>query len=163
MQLLDRNRALAIAGVSVSDVDGDQLTTTLTVINGTASVTAGTGAGIGNNGTATITLSGTAAQINAALAGLTFTSTPDYHGPASVQISTTDGTATDTDVIAITVTPVADIADDTVSTNEDTPVVINVLGNDSFEGSNKTVTHVNGTAITTGTPLAVATTPTAVA
>ena len=147
---------LAIAGVSVSDVDGQVLTTTLTVTGGTAAVTAGGGATIDGNGTSTIILTGTAAQINAALAGLTFVGTPDYHGPAQIGISTTDGTATEADTIAITVAAVADAADDTVTTPEDTPVTIAVLANDSFEGAHPTITHIQGGAVTVGVPVAVA-------
>ena len=39
------------------------MTTTITVTNGTASVTGGTGATVNDNGTSTVTLIGTAAQI----------------------------------------------------------------------------------------------------
>ena len=75
-------------------------TTTLTITNGTASVTTGGGATIGGNGTSTVTLSGTAAQINAALTGLTYTNTPDYNGPAQIMVATNDGTVTTTDTIS---------------------------------------------------------------
>ena len=80
------------------------------------------GATIGGNGTSnTITLSGTAAQINAALTGLTYTNTPDYNVPAQITVATNDGTVTTTDTITeSTVTPVADINNDTITTNEDT-------------------------------------------
>lgn len=93
----------------------------MTITNGTATVTTGTGATLGGNGTGTITISGTAAQINAALAGLTYTNTRDYNGPAQVSISTTDGALTDTDTIAITVSPVADITNDAVNTRRTFP------------------------------------------
>ena len=49
-QTTAEDTALPISGVSVADVDGDPLTTTLTITNGTASVTAGGGATIGGNG-----------------------------------------------------------------------------------------------------------------
>lgn len=148
---------LGISGVAVSDVDSDNLTTTITVTNGTAMVSTGGGASITNNGTNGITLTGSAEQINAALAGLTFTNTPDYNGAASVEISTSDGSLTDVDVINIDVTPVVDIANDAAMTQQDRPVTINVLANDSFEGS-PSVTAVtqgaNGTVsinVTNGT------------
>ena len=115
-QTTAEDTAKVITGVSVADVDGDPLTTTLTITNGTASVTAGGGATIGGNGSNTITISGTAAQINAALTGLTYTNTPDYNGPAQITVATNDGTVTTTDTIGITVTPVADITNDTVAT-----------------------------------------------
>ena len=56
----------------------------------------------------------------------------------------------DFDTIGITVTPVADIVADSVTTNEDTPVTINVLANDSFESPARAITAVNGTALTAG-------------
>ena len=159
-QTTAEDTALPISGVSVADVDGDPLTTTLTITNGTASVTAGGGAGIGGNGTNVVTISGTAAQINAALTGLTYTNTPDYYGPAQITMATNDGTVTTTDTLGITVTPVADITDDTITTNEDTNVSFNVITGtggataDSFEGT-PTVTAINGAAFTAGSPIAI--------
>ena len=88
-----------------------------------------------------MTISGTAAQINAALTGLTYTNTPDYNGAAQIMVATNDGTVTTTNTIGITVTPVVDITNDTVTTNEDTGVSFNVITGtggataDSFEGS----------------------------
>ena len=59
-----------IAGVSVNDVDGNLSTTRLTVGNGEVNVSLAGGATIsaGANSSSTMTLSGTQAQINAALA-----------------------------------------------------------------------------------------------
>ena len=96
-QATAEDTALPISGVSVADVDGDPLTTTLTVTNGSANVTTGGGAAIGGNGTGTVTISGSAAQINAALTGLTYTNTPDYNGPAQITVATNDGTVTTTE------------------------------------------------------------------
>ena len=42
-QSITEDTVLPIAGVSVADVDGDALTTTLSVANGILNVTAGTG------------------------------------------------------------------------------------------------------------------------
>ncbi|MDB5914996.1 MAG: hypothetical protein JWP22_3671, partial [Ramlibacter sp.] len=53
-------------------------------------------------------ISGTVAQVNAALSGLTFTPAANYNGGATLTLVTTDGTLTDTDTVAITVTPVND-------------------------------------------------------
>lgn len=146
-QTIAEDTPLAIGGVTVSDVDGGTLTTTLTVTNGTLSVTTG-GATIGGNGTATVTISGTAAQINAALAGLTYNATADYYGPAQLTVQTSDGALFDTDFVAITVTPVVDIVADSVTTNEDTPISFNVLTGtngasaDSFESPGRVVSAV---------------------
>ena len=113
------------------------------------SVTTGGGVTITNNGTATVTIAGTATQINAALAGLTYTNTADFNGSDTLTVATTDGALTDTDTVSLTITAVADIANDTASTDEDTAVTTNVLTNDSFENASRTITSVtqgtNGT------------------
>jgi CshA-type fibril repeat protein len=146
-QMAIEDTPLAITGVSVADIDSPALTTTLTVINGIVAV-AVSGATITGNGTATVTIAGSAAQINAALAGLTYSSTADYNGPAQLSVSTTDGAQTDSDTVAITVTPVADITSDTVTTAEDTPASFNVITGtngataDSFENAGRVVTSV---------------------
>ena len=69
-QTVNEDTALSIGGVSVNDVDGNLSTTQLTVTNGALNVSLAGGATIsaGANGSSTLTLSGTQAQINAALA-----------------------------------------------------------------------------------------------
>ena len=66
------------------------------------------GAGVTGNGTASVTITGTAAQINTALAGLAYTGNLNFNGGDTLTVATSDGTATDTDTIAITVNPVND-------------------------------------------------------
>ena len=115
--------------MSVADADSPALTTTLTVTSGTLNVTTGGGATIGGNGTATVTLTGSAAQINAALAGLTYTGTLNFNGPDTLTVTTGDGTAQDIDTVAITVNPVDDAPvtrcrDAQSRRNEDTPLPI---------------------------------------
>ena len=66
------------------------------------------GPGVTGNGTASVTITGTAAQINAALAGLAYTGNLNFNGADTLTVATSDGTATDTDTIAITVNPVND-------------------------------------------------------
>jgi VCBS repeat-containing protein len=149
---------LAITGVQVDDVDGGTITTTVQVVRGTVTVTTGGGASISGNATSTITISGTTAQVNAALAGLTYRNTPDYHGPAQISLTTSDGTLSSTNVIAITVGAVADIVNDTVTVAEDGVASFNVIsgttGADSFEGT-PAVTAINGLAFTPGTSIAI--------
>ena len=72
------------------------------------------GAGVTGNGTASVTIAGTAAQINAALAGLAYTGNLNFNGADTLTVATDDGTATDTDTIAITVNPVNDAPVNTV-------------------------------------------------
>ena len=66
-QSVAEDTALPIAGVSVADVDSGALSTTLDVLHGTLTVI--DGPGVSGNGTGSVTITGTAAQINAALAG----------------------------------------------------------------------------------------------
>ena len=111
-QSVAEDTILPIAGVSVADIDSSALTTTLNVSSGTLNVTAG--AGVTGNGTASVTIAGTAAQINAALAGLAYTGNLNFNGGDTLTVATSDGTATDTDRIAITVNPVNDAPVNTV-------------------------------------------------
>ena len=92
----------------MADIDSSALTTTLSVANGILNVTASPGAVVTGNGTDSVIIAGTAAQINAALAGLAYTGNPDFNGPDTLTVATSDWTATDTDTIAITVNPVND-------------------------------------------------------
>ncbi|MBK7017605.1 MAG: tandem-95 repeat protein [Sulfuritalea sp.] len=142
--------------VTVADVDGGTLTTTISIGNGTLSASVFAGATITNNGTGTVTISGTAAAINGALNGLTYTPTADYHGAATLNVATSDGTQSDSDNITINVSAVADAADDVVVMAEDASVNINVNANDSFENAGHTITHINGSAIAVNGSVAVA-------
>ena len=102
-QTVAEDTTLPIAGVSVADVDSSALTTTLQCRRAASlNVTAGA-AGVTGNGTASVTIAGTAAQINAALAGLAYTGNLNFNGADTLTVATSDGAATDTDTIAITV------------------------------------------------------------
>jgi VCBS repeat-containing protein len=137
--------------ITVGDVDSASVTTTLSVLHGALTATAGGGATITANGSASVTIAGTVAQVNAALAGLQYAPVPDYNGADSLSISTSDGVAAPvTSSVAITVSAVADTTADTAVTNEDTAVTINVLANDTFENPGRTITQVNGAAIIAG-------------
>ena len=111
-QTVAEDSILPIVGVSVADIDSSALTTTLSVANGILNVTAGPG--VSGNGTAIVTITGTAAQINAALVGLAYTGNLNFNGADTITVATSDGTATDTDLIAITVNPVNDAPINTV-------------------------------------------------
>ncbi|MEQ1651594.1 MAG: tandem-95 repeat protein, partial [Hyphomicrobium sp.] len=147
---------LAVTGITVADVDSAALTTTLTVTNGRLNLASLAGVTVTGDGTGTMTIAGTAAAINAALTGLTFTATADYNGTAAFTVTTTDGIATSsTDSRTITVSSVVDIANDSASTNEDAAVTFAPLSNDSFENAGRTITAINGSAITAGGPAVV--------
>ena len=82
------------------------------VSSGILNVTAGPG--VTGNGTASVTITGTAAQINTALAGLAYTGNLNFNGADTLTVATSDGTAADIDTIAITVNPVNDAPVNTV-------------------------------------------------
>ena len=140
---------VAIGGIVIADVDGDALTTTLTVGHGTLLVGAGSGAMVAGDGSGTVTLSGSAAQINAALAGLNYLPAADYNGSDTLGVSTSDSSITTSATVAIGVTAAADIVADSVTTNEDTPIAFNpitglneVTGADNFENAGRALTAV---------------------
>ena len=141
-QSVDEDTILPIAGVSVADIDSSALTTTLNVSSGTLTVTAG--AGVTGNGTASVTIAGTAAQINAALAGLAYTGNLNFNGGDTLTVATSDGTATDTDLIAIIVNPVNDAPVNTVpgaqSVAEDTILPIAGVSVADIDSSTLTTT-----------------------
>ena len=111
----------AIAGISISDSDaasGD-LTTRLTVTNGTLAVRLAGSATIsaGADGTSDLTIQGTVTDINATLASLIYTGNLNLTGPSvdTLVIQTDDGghagaggAQQDTDTIQITITAIND-------------------------------------------------------
>ncbi len=123
--------------ITVADIDSGTLTTTLNVANGTLTLGSTSGVTVSGNGSGTVTLTGSAAAINAALNGTTFTPTANYSGSTSVTVTTSDGSASDTDSIAINITPVAD-----------TPsLAINVRGSTvSFTSSGETAANSDSTS-----------------
>ncbi|WP_395690903.1 tandem-95 repeat protein [Piscinibacter sp.] len=94
--------------ITVADIDSGSLTTTLSAANGTLTLGSTAGVTVTGNGSGTVTITGSAAAINTALNGTTFAPTANYSGSTTVTVSTSDGSASDTDSIAINITPVAD-------------------------------------------------------
>ena len=86
------------------------------------------GGGVTGNGSGSATITGTAAQVNAALVGLAYAGNPNFNGADTLTVATSDGTATDTDTVAITVNPVNDAPVNTVpaaqTVDEDTALPI---------------------------------------
>ncbi|MGM4927015.1 T1SS-143 repeat domain-containing protein [Tardiphaga sp. 619_E2_N8_5] len=113
---------LAITGLSISDSDAgtSSVTTTLSVTSGMLTVLGGSGVTIAGNGSATVTLTGSQADINAALAlanGVVYQDALNHNGGVDLTVTTSDlghngsgGVLTDTDTIHINVTPVNDAA-----------------------------------------------------
>ena len=154
--------------VSDSDSGGNPEQETLSVSNGTLSLSQTTGltfsAGTGTN-TATMTFTGTLANINAALNGLTYNPTSGFSGSDTLTVSTDDlgntgvgGPQTTTSAVGITVNHVNQAPTNTVpgpqSTNQNTALVFSsATGNaitisDSDSGGNpeqETLSVNNGT------------------
>ncbi|MFM9912013.1 MAG: beta strand repeat-containing protein [Methylophilaceae bacterium] len=127
----DEDITLALTGLSITDVDArvGSLTVTLTVTNGTLTVSGGS-AGIAGSGTSTVTLTGTITAINATLAAtVNYVPTANYNGSATLTMGVNDGgntgtggAKTDSDVINITINSVNDApagTNKTITFNED--------------------------------------------
>lgn len=153
--------------LSISDVDAaaSNVTVRLTVGNGTVSVLGVGGVTIGANGSSNVLLTGSLANINNALAIVTYTPTNGFSGNDSLTMVTNDlgntgsgGSRTDTDTMVITVLnfnkpPVHTIPGPQAG-NEDVPIVfstgngnrISVSDVDSALNSIRTtLTATNGT------------------
>ncbi|MGO4643276.1 beta strand repeat-containing protein, partial [Mesorhizobium sp. 2RAF45] len=103
--------------ISIFDPDNTTHTVTLSVPNGaiTLNGTSGLSFTVGD-GTAdgTMTFSGTDANINAALNGLSFLANPNFNGAAAIQIITSDGALSDTDSVVVIINAVNDAPVNTV-------------------------------------------------
>src|SRR4030095_9246622 len=106
-------------------------TTQLSVTNGSLNVNLAGGATIsaGGDSTSTLTLSGTQAQINAALASISYLGNANFNGADTLTVLSTDANgAADSDTVAITVTAMNDAPVNTVpgaqTVNEDTALSI---------------------------------------
>src|SRR5205814_1852727 len=157
-QVVNEDTALALGGVSVTDVDGNLSTVQLAVANGTVTVTLSGGATItaGASGPATLTLSGSQADINTTLASLAYQGTFNYNGPDTLTVTSSDSNAvTDVDTVAITVLAVDDAPVNTVPgaqvVNEDTALALGGLSVKDVDGNLSTVqlAVANGTVTVT--------------
>lgn len=161
---IDEDTVLNLAGLSVFDSEGNNLTVTLSATHGILTLASVAGLAISGNGTTAISLSGSQAAINAALSGATFTPDHDYFGQAAVTLVTSDGTNPSVShTTAITVTPVNDApvaADDTATTAFNTLLIVvaaaGLLANDTDQdvGDTLAVTKINGIDLVPAQPIA---------
>ncbi|MFJ5287801.1 tandem-95 repeat protein, partial [Pseudomonas sp. NPDC088429] len=94
--------------------------------------------------------------LNATTGAYTYTPTADYNGADSFVVEISDGNGGIVQsTVTFAVTAVVDIASDTVTTNEDTPIIIAINSNDTFENGDHVVSAINGTSVSVGIPLAV--------
>jgi hypothetical protein len=123
---------------SIADPDTPVLTVTLSAVHGPLSLGSISGLtftlGDGQDDPA-MTFSGSQADINTALASLTFTPDPNYLGPASITIETSDGQSTTTETISLT-----------VENNNYAPVIAGVTSTGGF--SDVTLTAIAATYLT---------------
>ena len=153
-QSINEDTSLAIGGISVNDVDGNLSTVQLSVSNGNVSVNLSGTASItaGNNNSNTLTLSGTQADINTALASLTYQGNTHFNGSDTLTVLSTDSdSATDSKTIAITVNAVNDdptdinLSNNSVNQSTGINALIGALsGTDADIGSSHTFSLVVG-------------------
>ncbi len=113
-----------------------------TTLTGTLTATDADGLSDGSVYTVSANATNGTASINPATGLWSYTPTADFHGSDSFTVTITDDAGTSsTQVITLSVTPVADITADSLTTAEDTAISANVLTGtngataDSFEGT----------------------------
>jgi hypothetical protein len=80
-----------ISGITVGDPDGGSLTVTLAVRHGRLTLGTITGLSVSGNGSGAMSLSGSIANLNAALAGLVYRGDLNYGGADLLSVSADDG------------------------------------------------------------------------
>lgn len=145
-----------ITGLEIVDEDEDDQTVTLSVSSGGLTLASTTGltfaSGDGTND-ASMEFSGSFANVNAALDGMTFVPPSNYSGTATITIETSDGENDPvSDTFNVTVTPVNDAPtlsvpgtqSGTEDTNKTLPA-ITVADVDNPASLSVTITQTNGT------------------
>lgn len=129
---MNEDTPLSIPGITVNDPDGNLAGVQLSVQYGTLTVDLSGGAtlGAGANGSAAMTLSGSQAQINDALASLSYQGSPDFNGLNALNLLAGDGVLSTSRSVPINVLSVND-APVMVSDGGGTSATINVAENDA--------------------------------
>ncbi len=158
--VIDEDSALVFSdannnAITIGITDEEQLTTTLIVNNsaGTLLITNTEGVTVNNNGSASVQLTGSRAEINAALQGLTFQPAANRYGSASLTIASTDSSTTQTDTLLISIQPV----NDAPVANNDSGLAIESGGTQNATAGSDAAGNVldNDTDIDTGDSLIV--------
>ena len=93
----------AISGLSVGDVDSPSLAVTLAVGHGTLTLGTIAGLTVTGNGSGAVSLSGSVADLNAALATLVYRGSLNYSGPDTLNVTASDGSLGSSGSVAINV------------------------------------------------------------
>ncbi len=173
---LNEDSSLVFSGsnaISVADSDSGSNADSLTLTVSHGTLTLGSTSGLtftsGTNGSASITVTGTVSNLNAALAGLTYTPKAGYSGSDSLKISITDpfDKLTASATVALTVSVPASQPTVTVKTPDTTsvpgePVPLVIVVSDTNAAAQAasfsfTISFGDGTSTTTssGSPLLV--------
>lgn len=108
-QVVRINTPTALTGISVTDPDESTTeTVSLHATAGTLSATAANGGSVSGSGTGTLTVSGSLSQVNATLGSLVFKATAN--GTLTINAVTSDGMASNSQSIAVTVNSTANHA-----------------------------------------------------
>jgi uncharacterized delta-60 repeat protein len=160
------NTGIPIAGLSVSDVDGNLSTVSLRVEHGSLALDLAGGATIvaGEQGSSTITLGGNASELQAALASLSYRSVRDFYGSDTLQVLATDATGLQSGAsTAITITPINHLPEVNAPGSQATlagmPLEFRVEGNnpifitdiDDIESTLRVTLTVNGGSLSIAT------------
>ena len=155
VQTINEDTATAIAGISVTDTNGNLATVALGVTNGVLSVNLAGGASIsaGSNGSGALTLSGTQVQINAALASLSYQGNLNFAGADTLTVTSTDGAAlSDIDTVSINVVGVNDApagTTATITTGEDVAYVFAAVDFGFSDPNDSPANTLSGVTVTT--------------
>ena len=105
---VNEDTALAFTGgntISVADSDNQSLTVTLSAANGTVTLGSTTNLTVsGINGGASVTVAGLTADVNAALATLSYQGNANFRGADALTVSTTDGVVGSPTVSTVNIT-----------------------------------------------------------
>ncbi|WP_460752142.1 Ig-like domain-containing protein, partial [Marinomonas epiphytica] len=141
---------LGVGQISVGDLNGSVAEVNLSVPLGSLSLTQTADVtlteGTGSNDS-TVTLVGSVADVNLALNSLIYTPDEDYNGLVNITVNLTDSfpivPVTVTAYLPLTISPVADIVEDILSTPVDSAIQLNLMANDTFENSSAAITAVS--------------------
>ena len=92
---LAEDATTAITGITIADADAlDTQTLTLSVLHGTLTLASTVGlSALTGNASASVSFTGTLTDVNAAIAGMTYTPTFHYHGSDTLTVDCTDSTS----------------------------------------------------------------------